>query len=89
MKRRRSKSSTAPTVQLLDDEQTNCVDSILTVRDGFSMALLAAFVVMTDLYGVTIGLFRTFGTNVLAAYFLHHSLEIGVLGIVPKDSPLW
>ena len=56
---------------------------------GFAMATLAAFCLLTDHSGVTIGLFRTFGINALAAYFLHHAIEIAIQGIVPKDAPLW
>lgn len=56
---------------------------------GFAMVTLAAFCFLSDYSGVTIGLFRTFGTNALAAYFLHHAIEIAIQGIVPKDAPLW
>ena len=56
---------------------------------GFSMLDLSVFVIVTDAGGITIGVFGTFGTNALAAYFLHHSLDAAVLGIVPKDLPLW
>lgn len=57
---------------------------------GFSTFTLALFVVLSDIGGLKIGLFRTFGSNALAAYFLHHFIEHAVLdGIVPDDSPLW
>jgi predicted acyltransferase len=63
--------------------------SFALFASGFSMASLALFVVVSDIGGTTLGLLRTFGQNPLAAYFLHHAVEVAVLGIVPKDSPLW
>jgi predicted acyltransferase len=56
---------------------------------GFSMAVLALFVIVSDIGGASLGLLRTFGQNPLAAYFLHHPIEVAVLGIVPNESPLW
>jgi hypothetical protein len=67
--------------------------SFMTFASGFAFALYGLFVLACDLGGLSVGVFRTFGTNALAAYFLHHVIEEQVSGkessLVPHDSPLW
>ena len=59
------------------------------VAVGFSALLYGVFVLACDISGVSVGVFRTFGTNALAAYVLHHMVEEQVHSLVPKDSPFW
>jgi len=56
---------------------------------GFAAALFGLFVVACDAWGWQLGLFRTFGQNPLAAYIIHHFVAHSILGVVPRDSPLW
>jgi predicted acyltransferase len=63
--------------------------SFMTFASGFAFALYGLFVVACDMGGLAVGFFRTFGTNALVAYFLHHVIEEQVAKLVPHDSELW
>ena len=63
--------------------------SYLTFAAGFSLAVYALFVLLCDLGGLRVGLFRTFGQNALAAYIVHPMVAGAVKPYVPGDSPLW
>jgi predicted acyltransferase len=56
---------------------------------GFSLAVYALFVLACDVGSLCVGLFRTFGTNALAAYVLHGLVAGAVKPWVPKDAPGW
>ena len=56
---------------------------------GFSIGVYATFVILTDLGGLEMGIFRSFGRNALAAYVLHGIIGSAVKPWLPKDSPLW
>lgn len=64
--------------------------SYLTFAGGFGLATLAAFVVLADVVGLRIGLFRTLGRNALAVYITHMALVFAfVRPYAPGDAPLW
>ncbi len=56
---------------------------------GFSLAVLALFVGISDLKGMQLGVFRTFGSNALAGYIIHGLVNAAVKPFVPRDAPLW
>lgn len=56
---------------------------------GFSLAVLAIFVVTCDDWGWKVGIFRTLGSNALAGYIIHGMVNNAVKPFVPRDAPLW
>jgi predicted acyltransferase len=62
--------------------------SFVIFGTGFQFALLALFSAACDLGGLRIGLFRTFGTNPLAAYFIHGGMAVVLAVVVPHDASL-
>lgn len=59
------------------------------MASGLALALYALFVVGCDIRGHTLGIFRTFGQNPLAAYLLHEMVLAAVRPLVPNNAPLW
>lgn len=56
---------------------------------GFAFAGYALFVYLCDARGHALGVFRTFGTNPLAAYCIHGAIGVQMGSLVPPDAPLW
>jgi predicted acyltransferase len=63
--------------------------SYLTFAAGFSLAVFVLFHLGCDRLGWRLGLFRTLGTNALAAYILGGMVEEAVQPFVPRDAPGW
>jgi predicted acyltransferase len=63
--------------------------SYLSFGAGLSLAVYALFVLLCDVDGLQIGLFRTLGSNALVGYVLHDMVIETVKPYAPEDSPLW
>jgi predicted acyltransferase len=61
--------------------------SYLTFGAGFALLVYVLFYVLADMLHVRLGLFRTFGTNALAAYVLAGIIGGAVKTFVPGDAP--
>jgi Heparan-alpha-glucosaminide N-acetyltransferase, catalytic len=62
--------------------------SFMTFASGFASALYSLFVIGCDGLGLRLGVFRTFGTNALVAYFTHGMLALAVWIFVPSTARL-
>ncbi len=63
--------------------------SYTTFAGGFALLVYLGFYVLADMLGIRIGVFRTFGTNALAAYVLHGIIGGAVKNFIPQDAPAW
>jgi predicted acyltransferase len=63
--------------------------SYLTFGAGFSLLVYVLFYILSDTLGVRVGVFRTFGTNALAAYVLAGMIGGAVQTFIPHDAPYW
>jgi predicted acyltransferase len=61
----------------------------LTFSAGFSLAVYAIFLVVSDRWGWQSSLFRIYGRNALAAYIIHPMVASAVKPYLPNDSPGW
>ncbi len=91
-------ASELPLIHVLDKPPTNDLFTMsqrsgsvtyLTFGAGFALAVFALFVLACDLGPLKLGVFRTLGTNALAAYIVHGLVADAVKPLVPRDSPLW
>ncbi|QDT50974.1 hypothetical protein Pan258_50570 [Symmachiella dynata] len=63
--------------------------SFILFATGVAIAIYALFILLSDINGMHIGVFRTFGMNPLAAYAIHHVVGHSMHNLAPNDSPLW
>ncbi|MCA9025346.1 MAG: hypothetical protein KDA86_09065 [Planctomycetaceae bacterium] len=61
----------------------------LVFSGGFSLFVYVLFYVACDILGWSLGIFRSFGVNALAAYILHSMVGGAIKPFVPKDVPGW
>jgi predicted acyltransferase len=54
---------------------------------GFSLAVFVLFHLACDRLGWGLGLFRTLGSNALAAYVLGGAVEVAIKQMIPRDAP--
>jgi Heparan-alpha-glucosaminide N-acetyltransferase, catalytic len=62
--------------------------SFMTLASGLACVLYSLFVIGCDVLGLQLGVFRTFGTNALVAYFTHGMLALAVWIFVPSTAGL-
>jgi hypothetical protein len=62
--------------------------SFMTFATGFQFVLFGLFMAACDIGGLRVGLFRTLGTNPLAAYFIHGMMGLALALLLPHNASL-